>query len=70
MILNMLETLLILSSGRWDVETFVFSYFMIGLVPCLFVGWKIAKKTKWYHPNEVDLQGEAKEIDEVKMTQL
>ncbi|KJX97053.1 general amino acid permease Agp2 like protein [Zymoseptoria brevis] len=50
--------------GRWDVETFVFSYFMIGLVPCLFVGWKIAKKTTWKKSHEVDLQGEAKEIDE------
>jgi amino acid transporter len=38
---------------------------MIFLTPALFIGWKIVKKTKWYKPHEVDLQGEVKEIDEV-----
>lgn len=32
--------------GNWDVPTFLFSYTMIGLVPVLFVLWKVIKKTK------------------------
>lgn len=51
--------------GRWEASTFVFSYFMIFLTPVLFIGWKLIHKTKWYKPEEVDLIGESKEIDEV-----
>ncbi|KAJ9627752.1 general amino acid permease agp2 [Taxawa tesnikishii (nom. ined.)] len=43
--------------GNWDVPTFLFSYTMIGVFPVLFVGWKIAKRTKWKKPDEVDLRG-------------
>lgn len=50
--------------GSWDVPTFIFSYFMIGLFPVLFVAWKIIKKTKWRKPAEVDLKGEVEEIEE------
>ncbi|KAI5899565.1 uncharacterized protein SCHCODRAFT_01168688 [Schizophyllum commune H4-8] len=32
--------------GNWDVPTFLFSYTMIGLVPVLFVLWKVVKRTK------------------------
>lgn len=48
----------------WDVPTFLFSYFMIGLFPILFVGWKFIKKTKWKAPMEVDLKGEVEEIED------
>jgi amino acid transporter len=50
--------------GNWDVPTFLFSYFMIGLFPILFFGWKLIKKSKWRKPEEVDLKGELAEIDE------
>lgn len=56
--------------GRWEASTFVFSYFMVFLTPALFVGWKIIKKTKWYKPEEVDLVGESKEIDEVSQATM
>ena len=48
----------------WDVPTFLFSYFMIGLFPILFVAWKLIKKTKWKKAHEVDLRGEVEEIEE------
>ncbi|GAB7348428.1 hypothetical protein MBLNU459_g6851t3 [Dothideomycetes sp. NU459] len=50
--------------GNWDVPTFLFSYFMIGLFPVLFVGWKLLKKTKWKTTLQVDLKGEVEEIEE------
>lgn len=50
--------------GQWDVPTFLFSYFMIGLFPILFFGWKLLKGAKWRKPEEVDLKGEVTEIDE------
>ncbi|TIA50277.1 amino acid permease [Aureobasidium pullulans] len=50
--------------GKWDVPTFIFSYFMIGLFPVLFVGWKFIKKTKWTPATQVDLRGEVEEIEE------
>lgn len=50
--------------GNWNVATFLFSYFMIGLFPVLFFGWKFFKKTKVRKPVEVDLKGEVEEINE------
>lgn len=51
--------------GFWEVQTFLFSYFMVFLFPVLFVGWKVVKRTRWYAPEEVDLKGEREEIEEV-----
>ena len=31
--------------GKWDVPTFLFSYTMIGVLPALFVVWKVVHKT-------------------------
>ena len=31
--------------GQWDVTTFIFSYAMIGVLPVLFVVWKVVYKT-------------------------
>lgn len=31
---------------NWDVPTFLFSYTMIGVLPLLFVGWKLIHRTK------------------------
>jgi amino acid transporter len=50
--------------GEWDVPTFLFSYFMIGLFPILFFGWKLVHKSKWRSPESVDLRGEVEEIEE------
>ena len=50
--------------GEWDVPTFLFSYFMIGLFPILFFGWKLIHKSKWRKPETVDLRGEVEEIEE------
>ena len=50
--------------GMWSVETFLFSYTMIGVFPILFIGWKILKKTKWLKPEEVDL---LKDVDEIEV---
>jgi amino acid transporter len=50
--------------GEWDVPTFLFSYFMIGIFPVLFFGWKVVKKSKWRRPEDVDLRGEVEEIEE------
>ena len=50
--------------GMWNVETFLFSYTMIGVFPVLFVGWKVLKKTKWLRPEEVDLLRDVEEIEE------
>lgn len=51
--------------GGWAASDFVFSYFMIGLFPVLFVGWSIIKKAKFRKPEEADLKGEVEEIEEV-----
>lgn len=50
------------SLNPFDYSTFITAYFMPILVPCLFVGWKVAKGTKWRRPEEVDLVWEAPEI--------
>jgi yeast amino acid transporter len=50
--------------GNWDVPTFIFSYFMIGLFPVLYFGWKFIKKTKIKKAHEIDIRGEVEEIDE------
>lgn len=39
--------------GNWDVPTFLFSYMMIGLVPFLFLFWKVFKRTKWQNLRDV-----------------
>ncbi len=32
--------------GRWDVATFFFSYTMIGVLPILYVFWKVTRHTR------------------------
>ncbi|KAI1408021.1 amino acid permease/ SLC12A domain-containing protein [Hypoxylon sp. FL1857] len=46
----------------FDVSAFLTAYTMPILVPILFVGWKLAKGTKWLKPEEVDLTWEAPHI--------
>lgn len=48
-----------MSFKPFDVESFILNYLMLMLAPILFVGWKIAKKTRFLRPHEVDLRWEA-----------
>ncbi|KXX80246.1 General amino acid permease AGP2 [Madurella mycetomatis] len=48
--------------GNWDVPSFLFSYAMIGICPCLYLGWKILKRSRFCPADEVDL---VKNLDEV-----
>lgn len=50
--------------GMWTIETFLFSYTMIGVFPLLYFGWKILKKTRRLRPEEVDLYKDVEEIEE------
>ncbi|KAF2761651.1 amino acid transporter [Pseudovirgaria hyperparasitica] len=54
--------------GQWDVPTFLFSYFMIGAFPVLYIGWKVIHKTKFKAPSEVDLYRDVAEIEEYQRT--
>ncbi|KAL3958324.1 hypothetical protein ACCO45_006486 [Purpureocillium lilacinum] len=47
----------------FNVSGFVTAYFMPVLVPCLFIGWKLVKKTKFIRAQDVDLIWEAPLID-------
>ncbi|CAN8103058.1 unnamed protein product [Discula destructiva] len=49
--------------GQWDVPTFLFSYTMVGVVPLLYLGYKVLKRSKFLKPEEVDL---LKNLDEVE----
>ncbi|KAF8197563.1 general amino acid permease AGP2 [Pholiota molesta] len=33
--------------GNWNVPSFIFSYAMIGILPVLFIYWKIRHRTSW-----------------------
>jgi amino acid transporter len=50
--------------GNWSVTTFLFSYAMIGIVPIIFIVWKIVKKTMWRKPMDVILR--TSEVDEIE----
>ncbi|KAF4485721.1 carnitine transporter [Fusarium agapanthi] len=47
----------------WDVESFFKNYTMQIVAPCLFIFWKLYKKTRWLRPHEVDLIWERPIID-------
>jgi amino acid transporter len=49
--------------GPWDVEAFFKNYTMQIVAPCLFVFWKLLKKTKVVKPHEADLVWERPAID-------
>ncbi|PYH77583.1 hypothetical protein BO82DRAFT_423363 [Aspergillus uvarum CBS 121591] len=42
--------------GQWQVSNFLFSYTMVAVCPILYVGWKLAHKTKIMNSSEVDLR--------------
>ncbi len=39
----------------WNVSNFFSNYTMQIVVPILFVGWKMVKKTRWHTPHALDL---------------
>ncbi|KAF4974860.1 hypothetical protein FZEAL_8289 [Fusarium zealandicum] len=47
----------------WNTELFFKNYTMQIVAPCLFVGWKLLKRTRWLKPHEVDLVWERPTID-------
>ncbi|KAK7421859.1 hypothetical protein QQZ08_009737 [Neonectria magnoliae] len=67
------QTIMVLFYGYasftpWDVENFFSNYTMQLVAPCLFVGWKLLKRTKWRKPHEVDLVWERPLIDAYEAT--
>ncbi|KAL2826281.1 amino acid permease/ SLC12A domain-containing protein [Aspergillus cavernicola] len=55
--------------NNWSIKYFFLDYAMLAFYAVLFVGWKVAKKTRWLKPMEVDLGlGEARsEIEAYEM---
>jgi amino acid transporter len=51
------------SFGPWSVESFFKNYSMQIVAPCLFIFWKLFKKTKTVDPKKADLIMERPEID-------
>jgi len=50
--------------GFWDIPTFFFSYTMIGVVPLLFLCWKLVYKTQWRKVEDLDFfNTERAEVD-------
>ncbi|KAF4472677.1 carnitine transporter, partial [Fusarium albosuccineum] len=47
----------------WNVEKFFQNYTMQIVAPCLFIFWKLFKRTRWLQPHEVDLVWERPIID-------
>ncbi|KAE8356044.1 amino acid transporter [Aspergillus coremiiformis] len=47
----------------WSVATFFTNYTMQLLAPCLFIFWKVMKRTHYVRPHEVDLVWERPAID-------
>ncbi|KAI5480100.1 hypothetical protein MNV49_001760 [Pseudohyphozyma bogoriensis] len=41
--------------GGWNVNSFIYCYLSVAVIPALFVIWKVIKKTKWQRSHEVDL---------------
>ncbi|KII88077.1 hypothetical protein PLICRDRAFT_42665 [Plicaturopsis crispa FD-325 SS-3] len=55
--------------GKWDVPTFLFSYCMIGLVPVLFVCWKVFHRTQWRKLEDITFfDMEREQVDEYEAT--
>lgn len=56
--------------GRWNTLSFVFSYAMVGVVPVLYIVWKVLFKTQWRKLKEITfLDAERREVDEYEQTE-
>ncbi|KAF7335754.1 General amino acid permease AGP2 [Mycena venus] len=50
--------------GNWNTTTFVFSYALVAVLPAIFVGWKIVRRTKLRVSEKINLFTEERaEID-------
>ena len=64
-----IQTLMVIFYGygafkpTFNVETFFKSYTMQLVMPVLFIGWKLIKRTRFVRPHEADLVWEAPTID-------
>nr|GAT47548.1 general amino acid permease [Mycena chlorophos] len=61
-IMSLLSGYAVFLPGHWDPLSFVFSYVLWVVLPGVFVGWKIYRKTKWRRPEEVDLFTAEREV--------
>ena len=52
----------------FSVSTFFSFYTLVLVDPCLFVGWKLLKRTKWVGKYEADLMWERPTIDAYEAT--
>jgi len=51
--------------GNWDIPTFLFSYTMIGVLPVLFIYWKVFHKSQWRRLEDIQFfDKERKIVDE------
>jgi len=50
--------------GKWNIETFLFSYLAVFVDIILYIFWKLFKRCKWRKPEEVDLISGLKEIED------
>lgn len=41
--------------GAWNTNSFLYSYLSVAVIPSLFLGWKLLKKTKWHRSIDIDL---------------
>ncbi|KAE8337424.1 hypothetical protein BDV24DRAFT_140034 [Aspergillus arachidicola] len=48
----------------WSVSNFFSNYTMQLVAPCLFIFWKVVKRTRYVRPHEVDLVWERPSIDD------
>ncbi|KAG6827366.1 hypothetical protein H0H92_012104 [Tricholoma furcatifolium] len=54
--------------GKWDVASFMFAYAMVGIVPVLFILWKIVHKTEWRSLESISFfEKERKDVDEYEL---
>lgn len=50
--------------GKWEIDTFLFSYVMIFVSAAIFIFWKLFKRTKFVNLAEADLFTGIEEIEE------
>ncbi|GAA5850856.1 hypothetical protein JCM8547_009109 [Rhodosporidiobolus lusitaniae] len=39
----------------WNTDSFIYSYLSLAVMPALYLGWKLIKKTKWQRSVQIDL---------------
>ncbi|GMK58934.1 hypothetical protein CspeluHIS016_0603760 [Cutaneotrichosporon spelunceum] len=52
--------------GNWDVASFFASYITVLIFAVAWVGWKVAKRTKWVKLKDIDFHTGRRELDEME----